>query len=336
MHLLALKNLGIKISEKCITSEFSDISNITSCGSLQNDHTTYKTVANTNSTAHISAVFTSMPSNASISLKFPSVGATENILLCFAFKNNIIELKNVAREPEIVSLQQFLNGLGANISGAGTSKILISPPTRGTDPAFSPFVFTTPPDRIEVGTFLLAGAMCGGVLMFTPEDLVNQNALIKVINPSIKAVKKGNYSAISFQKAACVTDLVITTPFPGFPTDLQSPLSAYFCTVYGKNYIIESIFNNRIAHLDELRKMGAQISKYKNCFTFYGRGQTLLEGALLKGKDLRGGMALILAGLSANGTTYVFDNSNITRGYSHIEKKLSSLGADISISACNI
>ncbi len=322
----------MRIDEACISSNnFKEQNNQNyTCGSLQNKaDNIYVKNHMENPIAFIKATSIGMHPKSNVTLKFPSVGATENLLLCFSSTKQKIELHNVAREPEIIALQTFLNTFGANISGAGSSKIIILPPQTGTDLNIKKHVFTTPTDRIVAGSFLLAGAMCGGKLCFDKNDLNLQDQLLKTIKPSIDQFEQSNYILIKFRKAAYLSDVIITSPYPGFPTDMQSPLSAYFCTVYGKNFIIESIFNKRIAHLEELSKMGAHISRYKNCFTFYGRGQTCLHGAQVTAKDLRGGLALILAGLCADGRTSVIDNSNITRGYVEIEKALSLLGADI-------
>lgn len=331
-----MRELGIDIIEECRLLSDKELGiepRITICGSPYNgdrdndirDSPCIK--KDLNEAAFLKACIKEPKKNSTITLKFPSVGATENILLCAAFLGKNVKLNNAAREPEIVALQDFLNDIGAKICGAGSSCIYISPSAMGTD-LDKEYYFKTPPDRIECGTYLIAGAICGGTLDFHNCSFADQSALLRILKKDILTNNENKSQSISFEPCPQISDLLVTSPYPGIPTDLQSPLSSFFCTVKGKNYIIESIFRNRTAHLSELLKMGAKIKQYKNCFII--EGQTRLTGCLVEAKDLRGGAALILAGLGAEGTTEVLDNNYITRGYSNIELKLTKLGADIS------
>jgi len=350
MHIDAISKLGIEIEEVCqniFDNELADIVPKYSCGSFikaddfpnknhfsANNEDNKDCPHSNKSTVEIAFIRAQLKTlkNSSITLKFPSVGATENLLLASTFSNVVIHIKNAAREPEIVALQNFLNGIGAKITGAGTSHIIIHPCNiKGTDTDVmlkkNIYQFSIPSDRIECGTYILAGAICCGVLTFKSEAFENQYALLSILKNSIELEDLTNKKKIYFLQNKSISNVFVTTPYPGIATDLQSPLSAFFCTVDGKNHIVESIFQNRVAHLDELIKMGAKISRYKNYFTI--EGQTQLHGAKVTSNDLRGGAALILAGLGAIGTTEVIDNSYITRGYTNIDLHLSQLGADI-------
>lgn len=342
IHIQSMKDLGVEVSEQCrllSQDEFSLFVNNSLCGSSYQADTDGDRPCNESSfkEAALLEAFIKEKHASSITLKFPSVGATENVLLCAAFSGIEVKLKNAAREPEIAALQNFLNGLGAKIHGAGSSCIFISPCdinfSSGTD-LVKEFHFEIPSDRIECGTYLIAGAICGGKLTFHNCSFIEQSSLLRILKKTTDMDNKMKSHTICFQKNPSISDLVVTSPYPGVPTDMQSPLSAFFCTVKGKNYIIESIFRNRASHLDELSKMGAKITRYKNCFII--EGQTCLYGCKVESKDLRGGASLLLAGLGAEGTTEVLDNSYITRGYSDIEAKLSSLGADITKRSCPI
>lgn len=268
--------------------------------------------------------------NNKIILRFPSVGATENILLYSAFSGRKVELYNAAREPEIVDLQIYLNKIGAEIFGAGTSHITINGKKHVGIPATLPAEceHRIIPDRIECGTYLLAGAICGGTIELCNVEQQCWESLLTIMNLKRDSVVVNDTSAkFTFSRRPYVNECITTLPFPGIPTDLQAPLMAFLCTVNGTNYIIESIFKNRTSHVDELIKMGACIKKYQNCFVI--RGQSCLHGCEVTSNDLRGGAALIIAALGAKGTTIISDNSYIARGYTNIENKLRSVGAEI-------
>ncbi len=286
-----------------------------------------------NRTAFLKASLSKRNNNStSVTLPYPSVGATENILLCFAQSGQSIQINNAAREPEIIALQDYLNKTGAKISGAGSSRITIAPSFSGTDPIKSSernnivLHFTVPYDRIECGTFLIATAICGGNVVIKGFNFSEQKYLLKILKPKQTYISDHTI-IVNAEPHLPMSDIVVTAPYPGLPTDLQSPLSAFFCTVNGKNYIIESVFKNRTSHLEELKKLGGKITKIKNYFIIEGSNKLL--GCSVTSKDLRGGAALILAGLKADGVTEVLDSAFISRGYDRIEHKLSQLGAKI-------
>ena len=321
MHLTAFNDLGV---------EFSCNSEINGKGDSPED----------DKFAILHAKCRFFYDNNKIILRFPSVGATENILLYSAFSGRKVELYNAAREPEIVNLQMYLNKIGAEISGAGTPHITIYGKSYTDDLKNSLPVCKHKiiPDRIECGTYLLAGAICGGTIELRNAEATCWNSLLPLIgNGLINDITKDkgdrdgdnteNSVRFSFSKRPTVNECITTLPFPGLPTDLQAPLMAFFCTVRGTNYIIESIFKKRTSHVDELIKMGADIKKYQNCFVI--RGQSCLHGCEVISNDLRGGAALIIAALGATGTTVINDQSYIARGYTNIEKKLSMLGTEI-------
>ena len=263
---------------------------------------------------------------AELYLKFPSVGATENIIMASVFAEGTTVIKNAAKEPEINDLQNFLNSAGARISGAGTSEIIIEG-VKG--PLKSGIEITPVSDRIETGTFLLILAVCGGEIEFGNADFTTNAALLEifqnnackthVINGKIKTVESlgisGGFGAVG------------TNPYPGFPTDLQPQLTAAACFSDGKTEISESVFNNRFGFAEELKKFGADISVSGNKALVTGRKG--LHGAVVYAGDLRGGAALALAGLGAEGSTEIKNVYHIDRGYENFELKLKSLGADI-------
>lgn len=266
--------------------------------------------------------------NNKIILRFPSVGATENILLYSAFSGRKVDLYNAAREPEIIDLQQYLNKIGANITGAGTSHITIFAKNYNQlkDAHSIDCSHTIIPDRIEGGTYILACAVCGGSIKLKNTNCRELGALLRLINGTGDSLTD-NEITFKFKKRPSINECITTLPYPGVPTDLQAPLMSFLCTVQGTNYIIESIFKNRTSHINELIKMGANIKKYQNCFVI--RGQSCLQGCDVVSGDLRGGAALIIAALGATGISNILDNGYIARGYTNIENKLAMLGADI-------
>ena len=260
---------------------------------------------------------------AEIVLDFPSVGATENILLAAVKADGRTVLRNAAKEPEIVDLQNFLNAMGAKVTGAGSATVVVEgvPRLRGVD-------YTPMGDRIEAGTFLIAGATCGGEIETNgvfPENIAvllhklrENGCKIYAKNDKIVLQSDGNLKAV---------DLVETSPFPGFPTDLQAQYSALSCTAKGTTLVVENLFETRFKYAGELKRMGADFTvRGKNAVI---RGVEKLHGALVTASDLRGGAALVLAGLKADGTTTVLDLSHIDRGYGGFERKLRLLGAKI-------
>ena len=256
-------------------------------------------------------------------LDCPSVGATENIMLAAVRGKGDTVIRNAAREPEIADLQNFLNRMGAKVSGAGTQTVRVCgvKKLRGAE-------YTPMPDRIEAGTFLIAAAMCGGEIALSNVKADNIAALIhKLREISCKVAVKDDKIYIKSGRARRSLRLVETMPYPGFPTDLQAPVTALACISEGSAVIVENLFETRFRHVPELIRMGADITvRGRSAFV---RGVPRLHGADVVAEDLRGGAALTLAALSAEGGSTVTDVRHIDRGYSAFECKLSSLGAKI-------
>ncbi|MEG1527649.1 MAG: UDP-N-acetylglucosamine 1-carboxyvinyltransferase [Clostridia bacterium] len=258
-----------------------------------------------------------------IHLDFPSVGATENIIMAAVLSKGETVISNVAKEPEIVSLQEFLQSMGAKISGAGTSVIRIS----GVDKLHG-VEYTPISDRIVASTYLLAGAITGGditVKQCNPQDML---ALISKIDKTCGVVSLGKdwVRLVSYDRPNSIK-LVETQPFPGFPTDLQAQILAVQTISKGASMVVENMFETRYKHVTELTKMGADIVVRDR--TALIRGVDRLSGADVYAQDLRGGAALVLAGLRAEGQTTVNDIKHIDRGYYLFEEALKSFGADI-------
>lgn len=255
-------------------------------------------------------------------LDFPSVGATENLLIGAVLAEGCTSIENAASEPEIVDLAAFLNKMGAKIKGAGTDTITIEGVDRvhGAEHAIMP-------DRIEAGTLMAAAAITGGDITLqnvVPDHLMPVTA--KLREAGIEVVEQP--SEIQVKGASRPAALNIKThPFPGFPTDMQAQFLALMSIAQGTSVIVETIFENRFMHVNELRRMGAQI--HLDNRTAVVEGIETLQGARVRATDLRAGAALVLAGLAAQGTTEVLDIHHIDRGYEFIENKLQRLGADI-------
>ncbi|MGE5473515.1 MAG: UDP-N-acetylglucosamine 1-carboxyvinyltransferase [Ignavibacteriales bacterium] len=260
---------------------------------------------------------------AQIYLDFPSVGATENILMaaCLAEGSTIIE--NASVEPEVVDLANFLIMAGADIKGAGTDTIKIT----GVDElkATSHLVI---PDRIEAGTFMVAAAITQGDIIIEnviPDHLKPVSAKLKECGVEIsEELTSIRVKADTKMKAVDIK----TLPYPGFPTDMQSQIASLMSLSEGTSVIVETIFENRFMHVSELNRMGANIKIDGRTAVIEGKG--ILNGARVKANDLRAGAALVLAGLSAEGITEVTNAEHIFRGYENIDEKLKSLGADVS------
>ena len=257
-----------------------------------------------------------------ISFPFPTVGGTENVLLCSALSEGKTVINNAAKEPEIADLANFLNSMGAKIVGAGTSKIEIIGVNRlrGT-------IYTPIPDRIETGTFLIFAAITGGKIQIEKCDRENILSLTdKICNNTCKIETKNDI--IKYENIRRVKSVdVITRPFPEFPTDLQPQLTALLSVADGTSHVTETVFNNRFRYVNELVKMGANITVNGNTATINGVNE--LRGKNVNAEDLRGGAALIAAGLAAKGQTIVDCSQFIERGYYRIEEKLRALGAEI-------
>ena len=253
-----------------------------------------------------------------IDLDFPSVGATENAILASVLAEGITTITNAAREPEIIDLQNFLNKMGAKIIGAGTNEIQITGVKKLKDISYNIM-----PDRIETGTFLcLAVATKGNLIL----ENTNAEHITKLQEADCKIEIEKNKIKINSNKKIKALDIK-TMPYPGFPTDMQSVFSAMLTTAKGTSIIVENIFENRFKYTQELNKMGAKITVEGKSAII--RGVRKLYGANVKATDLRGGAALVLAGLSAKGVTKVDDIEYILRGYENFDKKLRNINADI-------
>ncbi|NMA55183.1 MAG: UDP-N-acetylglucosamine 1-carboxyvinyltransferase [Firmicutes bacterium] len=259
---------------------------------------------------------------ADVHLDFPSVGATENIMLASVRAQGKTVIRNAAKEPEVVDLQNFLTKMGAQIRGAGTDTIQIEG-VNNLKPA-AHFII---PDRIEAGTFMVAAAMTGGNVLL--QDVIDEHtepvaaklreagAVVENMNGQIRVRAQGGLNAVDIK----------TLPYPGYPTDMQPQTMAMLSCAKGTSVIIETIFTNRFKHVDELRRMGAQIGIEGRAAVV--RGVERLSGAAVEASDLRAGVALVLAGLVAKGQTVVDYIHHIDRGYDGLEQKLSALGAQI-------
>lgn len=260
---------------------------------------------------------------ADITLPFPSVGATENIILAAALADGDTIIKNAAREPEITDLANFLLRCGAGISGAGSDTITV----RGVQ-SLHGCEYSVMPDRIAACTYLTAAAITGGEITLTGAEASDLDSFLKVLELSGCSVY--TYSDRIFLSGTPTlrpVGMVRTMPYPGFPTDAQALATALLTKARGTSVIVETIFENRFHHVSELVRMGANIRVEGKVAIIEGVKD--LYGANVMAADLRGGAALVLAGLAAQGTTTVSNIRLIDRGYEEIEKALASLGADI-------
>lgn len=263
---------------------------------------------------------------AEIHLDYPSVGATENLMMAAVLAKGRTIIRNVAKEPEIVDLQNFLNKMGAQVKGAGADTIKIE----GCDISDLKGVrdHTVIPDRIVAGTYLAAAAITRGHVVLTnviSEHMEPILAKLREIGCNI-SLYEGNIE-IAAPKTLKSVDNLRTLPHPGFPTDMQAPMMALLSTVEGTSIVTETVFENRFKHTEELRRMGANINI--NGSTAIIKGVKKLTGAKVEAKDLRAGAALILAGLAAEGETLVEGSCYVERGYESIESSLSALCAHI-------
>lgn len=259
-----------------------------------------------------------------IYLDFPSVGATENIMMSACTARGTTLIYNAAKEPEVVDLANFLTLLGARVVGAGTDMVRIY----GTgERTLSGGTYSIIPDRIEAGTYLLAGLITGGevaVNSVIPKHLESvlakleeAGASLSVRGDSVEARLKGRAKAVN----------VKTLPYPGFPTDLQPVLTAFMMLAEGTSIITERIFEDRFRHVDELKRLGGQAKMDSHTAVILGTER--LSGAPVTATDLRTGAALVVAGLAAEGETLVDGAVHLMRGYEFVESKLAAIGADI-------
>lgn len=259
-----------------------------------------------------------------INLTFPSVGATENAMLAAVKAKGITIINNAAREPEIEDLQMFLNSMGAKVSGAGTRCIQIE----GVDKLHS-VTHTIIPDRIAIGTYMIASAITGGYLEVDKVIKSHMHPIVSRLEQiGCEVEYKDNGLILKSPKKILPIDIIKTSPHPGFPTDMQSQFMALLCLSEGTSIFHESIFENRFMHCGELVKMGANIINVTDNICMV-KGVNKLIGATVKASDLRGGAALVLAGLASEGITEVVNISHVERGYEHIENTLENLGANI-------
>ena len=259
-----------------------------------------------------------------IDLDFPSVGATENAILASILAEGPTIITNAAREPEIIDLQNFLNKMGAKIVGAGTDEIQIEGVKKLKDISYNIM-----PDRIETGSFLCFAAATKGNIILENANATHITPIIsKLEEAECKIETSKNKIKIIAPKKLKAIDIK-TMPYPGFPTDMQSVFASMLTIAKGTSIIVENIFENRYKYTQELNKMGAKITVEGKSAII--RGTRKLYGADVKATDLRGGAALVLAGLIAKGKTQVDDIEYILRGYEKLDYKLQNLGANINI-----
>ena len=257
-----------------------------------------------------------------INLDFPSVGATENIILASCLGKGTTILTNAAKEPEIEDLIKYLNKMGAKIKGAGTDRIEIIGVKK-----LSEISYNIMPDRIEAGTYLVAGAITGGRVKITNANPMHIEPIInKLEEANCKLNVEKNTIEIIAPKRVKAIDIK-TMPYPGFPTDLQSIFAALLATGKGTSVITENIFESRYKYVQELNRMGAKIKV--ECRNAIIKGTKKIQGANVVSTDLRGGAALVIEALVAKGETQINNIDYILRGYEKMEEKLRQLGADI-------
>lgn len=259
---------------------------------------------------------------AKVYLDFPSVGATENIMMAAVLAHGETIIQNAAEEPEIVDLSNFLNKMGANIIGAGTDTIRI----QGVK-ELKATTHQVIPDRIEAGTYMAAAAISHG-------DIIIENVILEHIRPAIAKLQEVGIKVIEGQnKIRVYSEGIIksvdikTLPYPGFPTDMQAQFMALMSLSSGTSMITETVFENRFMHITELNRMGSNIKIEGRSAVVEGCDR--LTGAKVKATDLRAGAALILAGIAAEGRTEITEIQHIDRGYSNMVEKMKALGADI-------
>ncbi len=292
LHLKGLKALGVKIDEKQLERGIVDAEAEKLHGST-------------------------------IYLDFPSVGATEVIIMAAALAEGTTLIENAAQEPEIVDLANFLNKMGARIKGAGTDNIKVEGVSRLK--GVSHHVI---PDRIEAGTFMIGAAITKGNVLIkniVPDHLKAVIAKLRECGVDIEMTDEG--MRVRGDVNPLVSTDVKTLPYPGFPTDMQSPFMALLTVAKGPSVVIETVFENRFMHVGEFNRMGANIKTDGNCAII--PGDKSLQGAQVVATDLRAGAAVVLTGLVAEGTTEVTQVYHIDRGYEHFADKLRALGANI-------
>lgn len=257
-----------------------------------------------------------------IYLDFPSLGATENIMMAACLAEGLTTIENAAKDPEVVELGHFLNEMGAKIEGLGTDLIKIEgvKELHGID-------YTIIPDRIEAGTYMIAAAITDGdVLIEKADPLLLKPLIVKLEEAGVRIELEKNLIKVTGPDRVKAVDIK-TLPFPGFPTDMQAQFMALSCVAKGTSVITETVFENRFVHTGDLIRMGADIKVEGHSAII--KGVEELSAAPVMASDLRGGAALVLAGLVAEGTTELSRIYHLDRGYVKLEEKLNSLGADI-------
>ncbi|KAJ0045133.1 hypothetical protein Pint_04716 [Pistacia integerrima] len=264
-------------------------------------------------------------------LDYPSVGATETLMMAASMADGVTVLSNVAKEPEVIDLARFLNDSGACVTGAGSDKLLIKGKFKmhGSE-------CVVPPDRIEVGTFMIAAAITRSCISISPVIPSYVSRLIDKLTISGCKITQCNHD--TFQVSAVPADVgenlqgfdVKTSPFPGFPTDLQPQTMALLTTCNGLSIVEESVFDKRMGHVREMQKLGAEIHVCGSTALVFGREKgSTLRGSRVDAADLRGGVSLVLAGLAAEGTTEINGIAHVDRGYENLDAKLQFVGANI-------
>lgn len=253
-----------------------------------------------------------------------TVGGTINVMLAAACAQGSTTIYNAAKEPHIVDTANFLNSMGCKVKGAGTDVIRV----RGVQRLSARRPYAVIPDQIETGTLMIAAAATHGDVTISgcipthmealTAKLLEMGARVTECDDSIRVRSMGAHRGVTFK----------TQVYPGFPTDLQQPMSALLCTASGTSTVVENIFESRFRHLMEMERMGARVRLFEQTAVIEGVPQ--LHGAAVEASDLRAGAALVIAGLMAQGTTEISNTHYIDRGYEHLETKLSSLGAKIS------
>ena len=260
---------------------------------------------------------------ANIECEGVTVTGTENLMMAASLAEGLTTLTNVAKEPEISDLADFLNSMGAKISGAGTDEIRIEGVEELTGTTFK-----IPADRIEAGTYLVAAAVTNGKITINKIDPKRMGSIIETLQKAGAEVdSNGNSISLDMTKDAIKPVDIVTAPFPGFPTDMQAQFTVLNCIGPGESSVTETIFENRFMHVQELNRMGTDITI--NGTTALINGVDSISGAQVMATDLRASASLILAGLIAKGETIVDRIYHIDRGYERIEEKLSNLGAEI-------
>ena len=260
---------------------------------------------------------------ANIEFEGVTVTGTENLLMAASLAEGLTTLTNVAKEPEISDLADFLNSMGAKISGAGTDEIRIEGVEELTGTTFK-----IPADRIEAGTYLVAAAVTNGKITINKIDPKRMGSIIETLQKAGAEVDSNDNSiSLDMTKDAIKPVDIVTAPFPGFPTDMQAQFTVLNCIGPGESSVTETIFENRFMHVQELNRMGTDITI--NGTTALINGVDSISGAQVMATDLRASASLILAGLIAKGETIVDRIYHIDRGYERIEEKLSNLGAEI-------